>query len=369
MLEKYHNYIIDLVDSALSADYTRLRRLGNKIAKILADEDIEASNRLRLALRQKGVPLRTSGYGESLPVDGKSRLPLVEEQEWPTTPVFINASNENIIKDFLEDVKNLDLLSEKGISARLCLLLSGPPGTGKSLLASHIAAQLNKSFYVVRLDSAVSSLLGDTAKNIRSIFDFVPLHGGVLFIDEMDAVAKLRNDQYELGELKRVVNTVIQALDSLDDSAIVIAATNHSQLLDPAIWRRFPYKIEMGLPTDEVRKDIWNYYLFEDKDQSSLSSLLSKISDGMSGADIQTIALSARRHSILENEAVDIAGVVWAVLQTVDNKLVLPDRNGVTGEQKKKMSIFLAKKSINQTDIARLVSVSRQSVSAYLKEE
>src|SRR5579863_3140015 len=130
------------------------------------------------------------------------------------------------------------------------MLIAGPPGTGKTLLAGHIAAQLNRPLYTVRLDSVISSLLGDTAKNIRSFFDFVPIRGGILFLDEMDAIAKLRDDRQELGELKRVVNTVIQGLDSLDDHAVVIAATNHPQLLDSAIWRRFPYKIELGAPND-----------------------------------------------------------------------------------------------------------------------
>src|SRR5208282_1702746 len=98
---------------------------------------------------------------------------------------------------------NVELLSSKGISNRLCVLIAGPPGTGKTLLAGHIAAQLGRPLYTVRLDSVISSLLGDTAKNIRSFFDFVPSREGVLFLDEMDAIEKLRDDRQELGELKR----------------------------------------------------------------------------------------------------------------------------------------------------------------------
>lgn len=362
--------IIELVDAALAADYTRVRRIGNRIAKLLNAEDEETSRKLRALLRQKGVPLRTSGYAESLPVDGKSRLPLVEEQPWPTVPVFIDRSSKLVVKDFLDDVLNLEMLAKKGISTRLCLLLSGPPGTGKTLLAGHIAAQLDRPLYIVRLDSAISSLLGDTAKNVRSIFDFVPARDGVLFLDEMDAVAKLRDDQHELGELKRVVNTVIQALDSLDDHAVVIAATNHPQLLDPAIWRRFPYKIELGLPPEEVREDLWRYFLLEDDSKSNFPALLARISAGLSGADIQTIALAARRHAVFENGPVDIGSVVWATTQTADGKLALPERGGLASDYKRRLAITLVRdKGVSGADAARLVGVTRQAVSSYLKED
>jgi len=188
-------------------------------------------------------------------VDAKSRLPLVEEQPWPSTPIFLDEAARQVFQDFLADTHHIEELTNKGLASPLGLILSGPPGTGKSLLAGHIASQLSRPFYVVRLDSVISSLLGDTAKNIRTVFDFVPARDAVLFLDEMDAIAKLRDDRHELGELKRVVNTVIQGLDGLDPNAIVIAATNHPHLLDPAIWRRFPYKIELGPPEAAVRAD------------------------------------------------------------------------------------------------------------------
>ncbi|WP_244492385.1 ATP-binding protein, partial [Aureimonas sp. AU12] len=121
--------------------------------------------------------------------------------------MFLNEGGCRVFSDFVADAQRIDELSAQGLASRLGLLLSGPPGTGKTLLAGHVAAQLSRPLYVVRLDSVISSLLGDTAKNIRSVFDFVPARNAVLFLDEMDAVAKLRDDRHELGELKRVVNT------------------------------------------------------------------------------------------------------------------------------------------------------------------
>jgi SpoVK/Ycf46/Vps4 family AAA+-type ATPase len=152
-------------------------------------------------------------------------------------PLFLGDGATGTFNDFLADVENIDRLSTKGLASPLALMLSGPPGTGKTLLAGHIAARLNRPFFVARLDSVISSLLGDTSKNIRAVFEFVPSRNAVLFLDEMDAIAKLRDDRHELGELKRVVNTVIQGLDTLDAHAVVVGASNHAHLLDPAIWR------------------------------------------------------------------------------------------------------------------------------------
>lgn len=361
---------LELIEAALSADYTLVRRLASKMAKSLDQQkDAEAATQMRSLIRKRGVPLRASGYMESLPVDTKSRSPLLEEQNAPTEPIFISKTNEDIFNAFVSDIKNVDKLSARGVSAKLCLLLSGPPGTGKSLLASHIASKLDRPLYTARLDSVISSLLGDTAKNIRSIFDFVPAHGGVLFLDEMDAVAKIRDDQHELGELKRVVNTVIQGLDSLDDHAVVIAATNHAQLLDSAIWRRFPYKIEMGLPDEDVREAMWRYYLFEDDPDTNLPRLLAKLSEQLSGADIQTLSFAARRQAILQGRpSVEAASVAWAALRISKGEFVLPPQEGLTSEQKRLLSSLLVDGfGESKAEVARLLDVTRQAVFGYLQ--
>lgn len=361
--------VIELVDAALAADYTRVRRVSTKIARALTSGDVKAADRLRSLIRRRGVPLRASGYAEALPVDMKSRLPLIEEQAWPTIPVFLNSPNRDIVKDFLADAQHVELLSSKGIATRLCMLIAGPPGTGKSLLAGHLAAQLGRPLYTVRLDSVISSLLGDTAKNIRSLFDFVPTNNGVLFLDEMDAIAKLRDDRQELGELKRVVNTVIQGLDSIDDRAVVIAATNHPQLLDTAIWRRFPYKIELSPPDESVRTDLWRFFLFEEDATSTFPSLLASASEGLSGADIQTIALSARRQAVLEKHPVDTGAVAWAAYEASVGRPTPPPRGHLTSDQKRMLAIGLVReKKVSQSDVARLINVTRQAVSGYLKE-
>lgn len=360
--------LLELTDAALSADYTRVKRAATAIARELEKAGLSGdAKELRAMIRKRGVPLRASGYVESLPVDAKSRLPLVEERPWPDTPIFLNQSAWHTFHDFVADVQHLDDLAKKGLSTRLGLLLSGPPGTGKTLLAGHLAAQLSRPFYVLRLDSVISSLLGDTAKNVRSVFDYVQGKNALLLLDEMDALAKLRDDRNELGELKRVVNTVIQSLDELDPAAIVVGATNHPHLLDPAIFRRFPYKIELLSPEAAVRADMWRYFLFDEEDQDALSDLLAKLSEDMSGAEIESTALTARRHSIIDNRPIDIGAVTAAV---VVGKGTLPQRQALGSEQKKSTAAILKDKfKLSNADIGRLLNITRQGVYSYFKSE
>jgi SpoVK/Ycf46/Vps4 family AAA+-type ATPase len=363
--------LIELTDAALAADYTRVRRVAHALARELEKiGDETAAKELRAVVKKRGVPLRASGYMEALPVDAKSRLPLVEEQAWPSNPIFLNDEAKRTFQDFLSDVENIDALSIKGLASRLGLMLSGPPGTGKTLLAGHIAARLNRPFYIVRLDSVISSLLGDTAKNVRTVFDFVPSRNAVLFLDEMDAIAKLRDDRHELGELKRVVNTVIQGLDALDEHAVVVGATNHPHLLDSAIWRRFPHKIELRLPQIEVRTDMWKYFLFEDRDEAMSSDILAAISEGLSGADIEMISLTARRHALLAARNLDLGSIALAIINTRNGRSSLPQKDPLDSDQKKQLAISLkTHNEISGADIARLLDVTRQAVYLYLKPE
>ncbi len=362
-------HLVELTDAALAADYTRVRRAANALARELEGAgDEAAAKELRAIVKKRGVPLRGSGYMETLPVDSKSRLPLIEEQVWPSNPIFLNEDALRTFQDFLSDVENVDALSSKGLSTRLGMMLSGPPGTGKTLLAGHVASRLNRPFYIVRLDSVISSLLGDTAKNIRTVFDFVPTKNAVLFLDEMDAIAKLRDDRHELGELKRVVNTVIQGLDALDSHAVVLGATNHPHLLDAAIWRRFPYRIELTLPKIEVRTDMWKYFLFEDRDEAMQSEILAAISEGLSGADIETISLTARRHALLGGRKLDLGAIALAIVNTRSGHPGLPQKDPLDSDQKRQLAISLKSQGeISGADIARLLDVTRQAIYFYLR--
>lgn len=363
--------ILSLIESALSADYAAVRRIGGGLVRQLTEaRDLEGAKALQSALRKRAVPLQASGYVETLPRDSGSRLPLVEEGQWPASPILLSGEIGGVVSQFIEDARHIDLLTEKGVSARLGLLLYGPPGTGKTLLAGHIAASLKRPFYVARLDSVISSRLGETAKNIRGIFDFIPAKNAVLLLDELDAIAKLRDDRQELGELKRVVNTVLQGLDSLPDDVVTIAATNHPHLLDSAIWRRFPYKAEVGLPDETVRYRLWEHFLFQgDKSRDDEAGILARVSEGLNGADIENIALAARRRSILGNSQPSLGQILLALRDSrAGSPRLLDDRDLDTADKRSIARLLHNKGKQSHADIAKIIGVSRQMVYRYLRE-
>ena len=358
--------LVEFADAALAADYTRLRQAGQRLSKVIELQDPEGARRFRLILNKKGVPLQASGFTEMLPVDNKSRLPLIEEHAWPDVPLFLDKAGNQQFAAFLTDIVNHEKLAAAGIASKHSLILAGPPGTGKTLLAGHLAAQLGRKLYVVRLDSLISSLLGDTAKNIRSVFDFIAGKNAVLFLDELDAMAKMRDDRAELGELKRVVNTLIQGIDSLDASAVVIAATNHAQMLDSAIWRRFHYKIIFGLPDLDLRTELWSHFLQLGAEQVLVCRILSSLSDGLSGADIEQRAFAARRRAALTSVPIDAIAVAESM--TMERHKLSGIVHGNTNEVRRTMTRELVSShNISQADVGRFLGISRQAVSTYLK--
>jgi SpoVK/Ycf46/Vps4 family AAA+-type ATPase len=131
------------------------------------------------------------------------------------------------------------------------LLLHGPSGCGKTLASYVIAGELNKMMVVVNLGAIVSSKLGETSKNLAKIFRRAAAEDCIIFIDEFDSLGKVRDYSQDHGEMKRVVNTILQLFDYLPQSNIVIAATNQKDMLDDALLRRFDFSIEFGLPNDK----------------------------------------------------------------------------------------------------------------------
>ncbi|WP_416193505.1 AAA family ATPase [Nitrobacter sp. TKz-YC01] len=139
-------------------------------------------------------------------------------------------------------------------------MIYGAPGTGKTRLAYWIARKLDMPILLVKLDGLVSSFLGTTARNIGNLFTFANRYRCVLLLDEFDAIEKVRDDPQEVGEIKRVVNALLQNLDVRQNIGFTIGITNHSKLLDPAVWRRFEIQLEIPKPDFEVRKAIAEYF-------------------------------------------------------------------------------------------------------------
>jgi SpoVK/Ycf46/Vps4 family AAA+-type ATPase len=145
----------------------------------------------------------------------------------------------------------------------------------------------------------MSSFLGTTARNIGALFDFANRYRCVLFLDEFDAVAKARDDMQEIGEIKRVVNTLLQSLDARNSSGITIAATNHEHLLDAAVWRRFDARIELPKPQEEARENLLATFLAPITLEPAEMRFLVWATEGMSGADVELMVDAGKRFFVL----------------------------------------------------------------------
>lgn len=305
---RFMSELFRIVNGALRLDIDKVRNYTAFLADKLEKAGDEGSaTRLRKMLAESDHQLRPAGaaFAKAMPVDAESRFPLLERINLKTLsepPIILAQEQWDVVNEFLSIAKSHAQADIEGVAASLTFLLYGPPGTGKSRLARHIAQELGLDLYIARLDGLISSFLGSTSKNIRALFDFASKTPCVLFLDEFDAIAKLRGDTQELGELKRVVNSFIQNLDSLGNQSIIIAATNHHELLDSAIWRRFSYRLPLDFPSAELRRKMWTAFISPLPFPAREIELLVDLSDGFSGSDIHEVCARLRRRRITTKE-------------------------------------------------------------------
>lgn len=319
---RFMSELFRIVNGALRLDVDKVRNYTAFLAdKLEKAGDKASAGRLRKMLDESDHQLRPAhaSFSKTLPVDAESRFPLIELVNLKVnseTPVILSPEQWNTVNEFLSIAKSHAQVDAHDISTSLSLLMYGPPGTGKSRLARYIARELSLDLYIARLDGLISSFLGSTAKNIRALFDFAAKTPCILFLDEFDAIAKIRSDTQEMGELKRVVNSFIQNLDSLGAQTIVLAATNHHELLDSAIWRRFSYRLALTYPSVHLRSQMWRNFIHPLPFSEREIDLLVDLSEGFSGSDIQEVCLRLHRLRIATKDTPHLNDV-FHVLQNI----------------------------------------------------
>lgn len=243
-----------------------------------------------------------SSLGERLPKDKERGLPLLQIRE-PVRrleDVVLSDENSSVLNEVLQEHHRAEALSSYGLHPVDRLLFCGPPGCGKTLTAEVLAGELGLPLAIVRIDSVVSSFLGETAANLRQVFDFISSVPMVVLFDEFDALAKERSDDADHGELKRVVNAFLQMLDAYEGKSILVAATNHERILDQAIWRRFDEVLVFESPNLEQLRRLLSIKLSGLRREFDIEDArIAGLFKGMSHADVERVLRRAAKDMVL----------------------------------------------------------------------
>lgn len=296
-----------LVKAGTSGDADAFRRASEAVIREERDKQHHLlANDLENILYGRSAPIASNVQRhlfDGVPSDKERGLPLIEMRE-PTRSeqeIVLSDQNASLIEEIIQEYRRVETLQSYGLRPAEKLLFCGPPGCGKTLAAEVLAYELERPLGIVRLDTVVSSYLGETAANLRKVFDFAQEHSIVLLFDEFDAIAKERADATEHGELKRVVNSVLQMMDSFRSDTLFISASNHERMLDSAIWRRFDDVLLFERPSIQQIRKLLTLKLRAVRVDFSLdsTSLVSQF-NGMAHADIERVLRRAIKDMVLQ---------------------------------------------------------------------
>lgn len=287
--------IIKLIRSAADSDQTAFR----KVAEDLISEETRKGHRILAERMRKALNPSYNGNkgsqpnGHGLKPQGELFYEITPERELGS--LFLPPGVEEQIREVVEEQHRSDLLHSYNLRARHRILFAGPPGNGKTTLAEALAYELMYPLIVIRYESLIGSYLGETSGRLKKILEYARTRRCVLFFDEFETLGKERGDTRETGEIKRIVSSLLLQTDLLPDYVVFIAASNHPELLDRAVWRRFQVRIELPPPTH--------------KQLRALIDAVSERCETKLGYSTQTLASALRGTSYSEAEqfCLDIA--------------------------------------------------------------
>jgi SpoVK/Ycf46/Vps4 family AAA+-type ATPase len=306
--------LVTLVHAASKGQREQYRRaLAALIAEERAKQHHVLADRLEEGLRfaQADTQLAMAhAYDERLLHETKPERMLDD--------LVLTAPLRRQLDRLLEEQQRAELLRSYDMEPRSRVLLVGPPGNGKTSVAEALASELYRPLVVVRYEGVVGSYLGETAARLARVFEYVRTRHCVLFFDEFDTIAKERADDHETGEIKRVVSSLLLQIDQLPSHVLVVTATNHAELLDRAVWRRFQVRLELPAPTRQQLidwiagiQDAW------DIDLGRAPRTLADRLHGASFAEVEQFLLDLKREWIL-NQGADMRAVCAAQLSDWD---------------------------------------------------
>jgi SpoVK/Ycf46/Vps4 family AAA+-type ATPase len=217
--------------------------------------------------------------------------------------MVLDESTQQRLARIISEQRNFEKIRAHGLSPRRKLLLVGPPGTGKTMTASALAGELGIPLYVVRLDSLITKFMGETAAKLRQVFDAIRDTRAIYFFDEFDSIGSQRGLANDVGEIRRVLNSFLQMIEQDQSNSLILAATNHPEILDYALFRRFDDVIEYGLPNrDQIEAALKSRLANFSKSLNSWNSL-AEAADGLSYAELAKAADDAIKDAIINDRA------------------------------------------------------------------
>ena len=336
-----------------------VRRLVRKLKNIAPDQAAELRSVAETAPRAAQPTFARKAPPPTVPIDGETRLSLLQlfepkaEAPEPILPPSLRA----LVERLLAERRKLGQLRQKGIEPTKTVLFVGPPGVGTTFTAHWMAGQLGHPLYTLNLASVMSSYLGRTGANIRNVLSFFQYNEGILFLDEFDAVAKKRSDDSDIGELRRLVTVILQEIDNWPSERLLIAATNHGDLLDPAVWRRFDAVVSFPLPDQALLYRKAKRVFPPDTDDALVRAFVTVLS-GRSFSDLENEIKKVIRHSVVSDE--DISTVALSYLHAHAENL--------SKHELKTAALDLIKAGFSQRQVAEFTGLARDTIRAAQKK-
>ncbi len=314
--------LVNLVKYAIAGNRAMVKKVTEAIvAEERAKQHSVLADRLENAMfHQTSIDNSTDngiGYTNKSLLDSRAENLFIEIQpKKKISDLILSSDVVSVIEQLVTEHFRVDLLRSYGLEPRNKILLIGPPGNGKTSLAEAIAEALMIPLYVVKYESLVGAYLGETASRLKKLIDYVSTRNCIVFFDEFETLGKERGDTYETGEIKRVVSSLLLQIDNLPSHVIVIGATNHPELLDRAVWRRFQIKITLPIPTRN-NIIIWlekfqqaHNIRFEYAPETIAKKLL-----GINYAELEEFGFSILRQYVLSLPDANIKDIVGAELK------------------------------------------------------
>ncbi|NIE83025.1 MULTISPECIES: ATP-binding protein [unclassified Burkholderia] len=304
--------LVELVKAASSGDQPSFRKAAESLIKEERDKGHRIlADRLAKSLQQATLFQSTApalGPRNGGGPGGGAHKELIFEvaPERGLDSIVLAESVRDQLKELIEEQHRAELLHAHNLRPRHKVLLAGPPGNGKTTLAEALAFELMVPLIVVRYETLIGSYLGETSSRLKSLLDYARTQRCVLFFDEFETLGKERGDTHETGEIKRVVSSLLLQMDELPDYVVVVAASNHPELLDRAVWRRFQLRIELPIPTRaQLTAFVASIGVRCQVNFGFAAETIAKRLLGLNFAEVEEFCLSVVRRAVLDRSTDD----------------------------------------------------------------